>query len=323
MKQFLLKKTTIKIAVVCIAFLLIGVIIGRITKEPEIIKNKVLRQGGYTYINPILLCNIDNQQSYNENTSLTKKISDYVKKSPENNISVYYLALTGGTWAGLNENVQFSPASMLKVPTVVDTLKYVELNPGALSRQIYYDGSFDDNRAEYFKPQKWIEAGKSYSLDDLITYTIAYSDNNALRLIHDNVSPSALASLYKDLSINIPENTIDFMSTKTYTLFLRVLYNSTYLNREMSEKILKLMTTPDFPQGLQAGIPDSVEVAQKFGERQVFDTSGKLIKRELHDCGIVYKDNKPYIICVMTSGMDFTSLSNNIKDISQIVYDNI
>jgi beta-lactamase class A len=301
-------------------FLIIGLLLGRVTKSPLIIRNKVLRESGYKYINPVLLCNINPPQSYNENIEISKAIENYAKKNLNNTLSVYYLNLNGGGWASYNENESFSPASMLKVPTSVDALKYAEINPDILTKEVYFDGSFDDNAIEYFKPIKSIIPGKSYSINDLISYTIKYSDNNALRLIHNNIDASALESLYKDLNIEIPQNSIDFMSVKTYSLFLRVLYNSTYLNRELSENILSLMTYPDFPNGIRGGVPSDVDVASKFGERQVFDQQGKLIKRELHDCGIVYLQDKNYILCVMTSGKDFDSLTNNIKDVSAIIY---
>jgi beta-lactamase class A len=317
------KKPLRTVVILGIIFLIIGVIIGRTTKAPLVIKNKVLRESGYKYINPILLCNINPPQSYNENISLSKQIAEYAKKNSNNNISVYFLNLTGGGWASYNENESFSPASMLKVPTSVDALKYAEINPEILTKRIYFDGSFDDNKAEYFKPIKSITPNQSYNINDLIEYTIEYSDNNALKLIHDSIDASALESLYKDLNIEIPQNTIDFMSVKTYSLFLRVLYNSTYLNREMSEKILTLMTYPDFLKGIRSGVPAQIEVASKFGERQVFNKGGDLIKRELHDCGIVYTPNNNYILCVMTSGEDFDSLSKNIKDISEITYKSV
>ncbi len=301
-------------------FFLIGGSIGYIIKPPLIIRPKVLRESGYKYINPVLLCNIDIPRSYNEDTNLSTLLKDYVSKNPSNNISIYYLSLSGSGWAGYDMNKSFSPASMLKVPTVVDTLKYSESHPEILKQRFTYDGSFDNNQAEYFKPEKEIVPGKSYTLDDLITYVLDYSDNNALTVLHENINANSLSELYKDLNINIPNDSLDFMSTRTYALFLRVLYNSTYINRENSEKILQLMTYKDFPQGLRSGIPETIDIADKFGERQVFDTNGNLIKKELHDCGIVY-DKNPYILCVMTSGQDFNILSKNISDISRLVYD--
>ncbi len=291
--------------------------------KPVVIKNTVLREPGYTYIKPILLCNINTDQTYNENTLLSNQISNYVQKNSRDNISVYYLSLGGGGWASVNGDETFSPASMLKVPTVVEALKAEENNPGLESTKLYYDGSFNDNLAEHFQPPQSITPGNRYSIDDLITSTIVYSDNNALKVLEQGVASSTFDKLYKDLGITIPTNTIDFMSAKTYTLFLRVLYNSTYLTREDSEKVLQLMTSSDFPNGLRAGVPATVPVAQKFGERQVSTTSGAVIKRELHDCGIVYVPGKPYILCVMTSGQNWSTLTSYISSISKLVYDSV
>ena len=301
----------------------IGVLLGRYTKEPQVIKNKVLRESGYKYINPVLLCNTDNQQEYNHDTELSDKLFDYVKKNSSNNISVYYLSLTNGYWASINENGSYSPASMLKIPTVVDALKYSEANPNFVSKEIYFEGLLDEDKKQNFKPLKSIQAGEFYTFNELIDYIIKYSDNNALTLLTKNINSRSLNELYADLNISIPKNTIDFMNVKTFSLFLRILYNSTYLSRENSEKVLKLMTESDFSIGLRNSLPKEIEVASKFGEQKIIDTGGKLIKNELHECGIVYQKDNPYILCVMTSGASFESLSVNISDISKIVFDHV
>ena len=65
-------------------------------------------------------------------------------------------------------------------------------------------------------------------------------------------------------------------------------------------------------------------MAQKFGEREVYKTSGILGYQELHDCGIVYyKQDSAYLLCVMTHGSDTTSLAKEIADISKLVYDSL
>ncbi len=83
------------------------------------------------------------------------------------------------------------------------------------------------------------------------------------------------------------------------------------------------MAFRDFPQGLQSGVPASIEVADKFGEREVFSTDGTLSYLELHDCGIIYVPDSPYVVCVMTRGHDFNSLASIIGDVSKIVYEHI
>lgn len=296
-------------------------LVGKYVNEPTIIKNTVLRESGYKYINPILLCNTNNNQKYNEDTELSKKLELYSKQNNKNQISVYFLNLKNGNWASLNGDLNFSPASMMKIPTMVETLKYSEENPGILSEKVYYDGSFDFNQAEEIKPKKYITPGNYYTIEELLNYTVRYSDNNAVQLIHRNIKSYSFQELYKDLNIEIPNNTLDFMSAKTYSMFLRVLYNSTYLTREMSEKAIRLMLNKDsFPNGIRSGVPENIEIAEKFGERRILNTKLETIKKELHDCGIVYASNNPYILCVMTKGMDFDELTKSISDISKIVY---
>jgi beta-lactamase class A len=302
----------------------LGILVGKLITEPTIIKNTVLRESGYKYINPILLCNINNNQKYNENTELSEKLLAYTQENPENEISVYFLNLKNGIWSSVNDSKAYSPASMLKVPTMMETLKYEETNPGILSKLVYYDGSFDKNKTEDIKPSKSIIAGNYYTIDQLLTYMIIYSDNNALQIIHDTLKSDSFKKLYKDLNIEIPQNTIDFMSAKTYALFLRVLYNSTYLTRENSEKAPDLMANKNsFPEGIRPGVPKEIDVAEKFGERSIVNTSMQLVNNELHDCGIVYAEDNPYVLCVMTKGKNFKSLEKNISDISKIVYSDV
>jgi beta-lactamase class A len=94
-----------------------------------------------------------------------------------------------------------------------------------------------------------------------------------------------------------------------------VLYYSTYLNKDYSEKALELLSNTEFTQGLVAPLPRSVTVAHKFGERALPDGTN-----QLHDCGIVYYPGHPYLLCIMTKGPDFKDLTQAIQQISSKVY---
>jgi len=85
--------------------------------------------------------------------------------------------------------------------------------------------------------------------------------------------------------------------------------------------VLSLLTHTNFTSGLTAGIPKNIVVAHKFGEATDDDVSGSIISRELHDCGIIYYPGKPYLLCVMTKGTDFSKLEGVISGISEIAYD--
>jgi hypothetical protein len=80
-----------------------------------------------------------------------------------------------------------------------------------------------------------------------------------------------------------------------------------------------LLSYTKFNKGIVAGVPD-VKVSHKFGEYSLLQ-DGKLVKQELHDCGIVYYPKNHYLVCVMTKGNDFDVLSNVIEDVSRIVFE--
>ncbi len=116
------------------------------------------------------------------------------------------------------------------------------------------------------------------------------------------------------------------MSPKTYSFVFRVLYGATYLSRDSSEKALELLNQTEFTEGIVVGVPDNLPVAHKYGARTTqiaAKTNPKEEIKELHDCGIVYYPNHPYLLCVMTQGYDFKTLSNLIKEISSISYEEL
>lgn len=262
------------------------------------------------------------------NASLPSNIQTYIRDQIRNNkaldISYYYRNLETGSWSGYHENDKYAPASLMKVPLMIAIFKQAESDPSLLSKTIYYDGNIDYNKAEYYKPKHHIDARKYYSIDELIGYMITDSDNNATTLLMSVVKPENLSDIYNDLGLPIPERdmtgTVDYMSSRLYSRLFRALYNATYLNEEFSLKAIKLLITPDFPEGLSGGIPSNIPIANKFGERSIYNPDGTLENLELHDCGIIYQSNTPYVLCVMTKGNDFTSLSTIIETISKKIY---
>ena len=291
-----------------------------------------LRQNSskYKFTNPLLLCDISPSAPLNEYKDMGDKITALIKGSSvgtgPSRVSVYYRNLNTGRWMGINDNDHYSPASLLKVTTMIAFFKLAEDDPSILQKKIFYDGSFDDNTQEMIKPPQEIVAGNSYTVQYLIERMIEYSDNNALLLLNNNIHTPFLAEVYTDLGITIPPfgGPIDFMSAKSYSYFFRILYNASYLNRVMSERALALLGKADFSKGIKAGVPSGILVAQKFGERTVLLKNNPTpVTRELHDCGIVYSPGHPYLLCVMTEGSDFDKLSSIIRDISKMVYEEV
>ena len=149
---------------------------------------------------------------------------------------------------------------------------------------------------------------------------IIYSDNVAYDLLLENIDNRLLVQTFTDLGINISQGFTNpsgnILSVKDYASFFRILYNSSYLNKTMSEKALKLLNQVEFDKALVAGLPSTITISHKFGEREFLATGEK----QLHDCGIIYLPDKPYLLCVMTRGKDISLLANAISQISSLIY---
>jgi beta-lactamase class A len=149
---------------------------------------------------------------------------------------------------------------------------------------------------------------------------IIYSDNDAAQLLIENIDPGKLVKIYTDFGIELPdaEPSGTQVDVKTYAGFFRILFNASYLNRDNSEKALKLLSQVEFKDGLVAGVPGNILTAHKFGER-----IGDGNQQQLHDCGIVYYPGHPYLLCVMTRGNSALELEKFIQDTSRLVFEEI
>jgi hypothetical protein len=74
---------------------------------------------------------------------------------------------------------------------------------------------------------------------------------------------------------------------------------------------------------LVAGVPQNVPIAHKYGTYEFEENVNgrKVLAEQLHDCGIVYHVEKPYVFCFMTKGKDVETLYRIISHVSKLVYD--
>lgn len=281
------------------------------------------RQFGYRLINPLLECEVTGALGFRELRPFEDKIDTVVNRHLENGaatkVAVYFRDLNNGRWFGLSEDEKFSPASLLKVPIMIAYYQKAESDPSLLNKMVKNDLTSDGNRMENIKPSTSIEPGKSYTIDELINRMIVFSDNNAKDLLLANRDERDLGKVEADLGLSIMENGENFMPLKAYSGLFRVLYNASYLNEEMSQKALELLTKTEFKQGLLAGVPPDVMVAHKFGERRIIHPDNSE-EQQLHDCGIVYFPSRPYLLCMMTRGADLNVLAGVIRNVSQAVF---
>jgi len=239
------------------------------------------------------------------------------------NISVYFRNLETGEWVGINPNEDFDPASLLKVPVMMYYLKLAESDSAILSRTYKYTaGDLNLLKVAQGDTTTRLIQNKLYTVDQLIYEMIVRSDNVAKYLLILNSPASDLENIYGDLGIQIHKEAKDtyIISARTYSLFFRNLYNSTFLNQTMSEKALGMLNKAEFKDGLVAGVPSNIKVAHKFGQYTNI-ANGVVTSVEAHDCGIVYYPDSPYLLCIMTRGKDTAQLESIISQVSRITYE--
>lgn len=280
------------------------------------------REGQYGFINPLLECEGSEEMISRELLSFKGKIEELIQGEIATKrikfASVYFRDLNNGPWIGINEEEPFLPGSLLKIPVMIAYFKKAESDPSALSEKIVYDMDIPPS-GQFRRPVIRLERGKEYTVEELIYRMIVYSDNDATYLLQLHDRENLYGRTYVDLGIPVPDGLHEYrVNVKKYASFFRILFNASYLNKEMSNKALELLNKADFEEGLVAGVPPNIQTAQKFGESKSPDN-----QKQLHDCGIVYYPKHPYLLCVMTKGNAYEHLIPAIRNISRSTFEEV
>ena len=239
-------------------------------------------------------------------------------------VSVYFRDLENGNWFGIGEDEKFSPEIQLKIPVLIAYFKWAETNPLVLRKKIFYRGVGGPFEPRYLRSPKPLEAGKEYTVNELLFRMTAYGDNSAYALLLANLPPAHLHKVAKDLYVNYdPEKKEDALTLSAYASYFRVLFNASYLSEEMSEKALRYLARTVFRNGMAAGVPPDVNIASKAGERIIPmpDAPGKPNEvLQLHEFGIIYYPERPFLLGITARGDDFQTLARIIRDITRLVY---
>lgn len=314
-----------KLIFIMVGILLVGVHFFRFHRD-------IFCLSSYHFINEDFSCRKKHTISKASYVILEKDIQTYIASitttNKVHNISVYFRDLRGGPIMGINEKDDFAPASLLKLPLVITLFSLDEEDESFLDKEIVYTR---DILTEYGSPEQIersnikLKEGHRYSLSTLAKSAVVDSDNTAYYLIVDYLNKHVpqgsdkILQTWQELGVLDPRTPEEeTVSVREYASLYRILYNSGYLSVSNSDTILNWLTQSTFKKGLRVGVPQSIKIAHKFGERM----NSQGIK-QLHDCGIIYYPENPYLLCIMTKGKDFDELSEAIETISAMVYEEV
>lgn len=276
------------------------------------------RRGGYRFTKPLV---------YGEPVrpsprlapladTLKQIIARHHAKGDLHSASVYVREFQHGEWTAVNGEEPYDPGSVLKIPVLIWYLQREHEMPGTLDQQVVApapNGRSPEPR--YEGPH--VVPGQVYTVRQLLELMMVHSDNQATTILNGGLDPVRFQAIFTELGLPLPDiNAHRYpLNCKDLSVFLKTLYNSTYLDPAISEQALELMTRCTWENGLRRGVPKEVPIAHKFGE------SGQAGAYQLHDAGIVYLPGNPYVITVMTKGVADARLEEVIGDLSKATYD--
>jgi beta-lactamase class A len=320
------KKYLILSNILLLLIIVILVIVMIIDGEIKKTNHSIVRDtnDSFPLTNPILDCENDfsGEELMVQSKIINDKVLDLKKENSLSHISLYFRDLNNGPWIGINEKEEFAPASLLKVPIMIAFFRNAEDNPSMLEKNIKID---DEDLNKSVTPNivfdNLLEVGKTYSLSEISEIMIQKSDNTGVIVLLKNIKFNYIKGVFdsvgvpfRDISTEVP------VRVKDYAGFFRVLYNSSYLNRPMSELALEILSKGEYMHGLRKGVPSEVVIAHKFGERTI---AGEKDSIQLHDCGIIYYPQKPYLLCIMTRGNSFENQEKAIEELSSFIYNEV
>lgn len=141
------------------------------------------------------------------------------------------------------------------------------------------------------------------TLRDLATMMVAVSDNSATNVLIDRVGMENLNALMDSLGLAHTRLRRKMMDLKAASegrenistpaemmTLLRDLYLGKVLNKEMTADFFTMLSTHK-DSFIPRDLPEGLRIANKPGE----------LEGVRNDSGIVYVENRPYVICVMTT----------------------
>lgn len=234
------------------------------------------------------------------------------KIGTDQNVSIYFEYLNTGANISVNKDAEFFPASLLKLPVALAAFKKIQNGEWRPENELVLMRSDkDEGFGDLYKQ----EIGSRYTIEELINLTLVKSDNTAYRILLRNIDPAEVERVQKGLGIEKLFFDNGDISAKRYSVIFRSLYNSSFLSEEYSQKILAIMAKSEFNDYLSSGLPANTIFSHKIG---ISTDKGVFL-----DSGIVYLENRPYLLTVMIRTVNESEAKKQMKLISSLIYNYI
>jgi beta-lactamase class A len=239
-----------------------------------------------------------------ELAGLQRELEAVVEDS-ECQVGVAVLPLEGefaGEVVGVNEDLTFPSASLIKVLVLAELLREVDAGERSLEDRVVVVREDAVGGSGTLKDERLPQA---LSLGQLAGLMISVSDNTATNVLIDELGFERINALAARLELDdtrlgrkmmdvedLNPRETNLTSAADMVALLAEIYGGDLLSRESREFMLELLRDQRTGYKLPAGLPPDTEVAHKTGELDAIE----------HDAGIVLLPGRSFAVAVLTEG---------------------
>ncbi len=235
--------------------------------------------------------------------------------------AVEVLDLSTGFRAGYNANSPMPAASTIKVPVMVEVFHQLEAGRFDLNRRVTLRASDKDYGSGVLCDAP---AGSTYSVSDLLSKMIDISDNTATNMLIRLVGRHRINATMADLGLYRTHLSSD-VRTSSWSVrsalrsspadmvrLLAMMARRQLIDEWSSNEMISILEEDQINTLLPEPLPVDVPIAHKTGS--FFDT--------LNDVGIVFEEDAPYVIAVMTTHLPSLSTGRSfIRSLSLMAFE--
>ena len=214
------------------------------------------------------------------------------------NVGIVIKDLSTGLTSGVNASANMPAASIIKIPVMVEVFRQMSLGTIGLSDLLHLQRGDRDNGWGDLADAR---TGTPYSISKLMWLMITESDNTATNMLIRRVGRSHINATMHDLGLaqtrlgDYIRSDGDIRSLRSspndMMKLLEAMAQDRLIDAWSSRAMITILTGQHHNGLLPQPLPSGIQIAHKTGT--LHDT--------LNDVGIVYMENTPYIIAVMTT----------------------
>lgn len=248
---------------------------------------------------------------------LRKEITKQIKKN-QGIIGVTYIDIATGEYLSMNGDTPFNPASVIKLPVMVEAFRQRELGLINFSDTLVLKGSdkmWGSGKLYYAR------IGKRYAIRELIEVMITDSDNTATKMLIGLLGNQNITNTMRELGLNktvvgtsmlLDAEGLNYTTPNDMAVLLYNLYQLKVVSPQASLEMIDILLRQHHKWGIPRFLPENLRIANKTGS----------LTGVRNDAAIIFYENRPYILSILTNNMpanDYTKLL--VSKISQNIFE--